>query len=88
MLKNIMRTEKHILATKTDIHVLESEHVTYAHNGEWIVMSVWIDIEQRKKSHEIVQTKELRKRDKGPRNSYRVLVPEWKYRVEANDFVT
>jgi hypothetical protein len=53
------------IATKTNIHVLESEHVTYAHNGEMDRYERMNDIEQRKKkSHEIVIPKNLEKEDK------------------------
>jgi hypothetical protein len=44
--------------------VLESEHVTYAHNGEMDRYERMNDIEQRKKSHEIVIPKNLEKEDK------------------------
>jgi hypothetical protein len=36
------------IATKTNIHVLESEHVTYAHNGEMDRYERMNDIERRK----------------------------------------
>ncbi|WP_242316857.1 hypothetical protein [Bacillus cereus group sp. BfR-BA-01489] len=52
------------IATKTNIHVLESERVTYAHNGEMDRYERMNDIEQRKKSHEIVIPKNLKKEDK------------------------
>ncbi|MED1560110.1 hypothetical protein [Bacillus paramycoides] len=52
------------IATKTNIHVLESELFKYAHNGEIDRYERVNDIEQRKKSHEIVIPKNLEKEDK------------------------
>lgn len=52
------------IAIKTNIHVLESDLFTYAHNGEIDRYEPVNGIEQRKKSHEIVIPKKLREAEK------------------------